>query len=195
MYAFPTTKFNTQMTRLGLGLGLVATLAGGAARPAFAADTVTQAVTAGARTASVADMTLAAVPYSHSAQTQTGTMTLGADDSTGSGAGWNVTILSSAFVYSGTSGGTNIPAVNFSLASAAAPAMTAGQAVDTVGGPSVPTVSPVGALDSARKTVQAMVAFGQGTYTQALGTSLSIPAQSRAGTYTGTLTTTIAAAP
>lgn len=179
-------------------ISLVAAVALSAfATTAFAADTVTQNVTAGTRTASVADLTLTAVTYSHTAQTQTGGMTLTADDSTGSGAGWNVTVLSSAFVYSGTNGGTNIPAANFSLTSAAAPAMTAGQAINvTVGnGPAVPTVSPVGTLDTAKKTVQAGVGYGQGTYTQALGVSLAIPAQSRAGTYTGTLTTTIAAAP
>jgi len=165
------------------------------ATPAGATDSVTQVVNGGTRTASVANLTLTAVSYSHSAQTQTGSMTLTADDSTGTGAGWNVTVLTSAFVYTGANSGTNIPAANFSLTSAAGPASTAGQAVDATNGPKVPTVSPVGTLDSARKTVQANAAYGQGTYTQALGVSLSIPAQSRAGTYTGTLTTTIASAP
>jgi hypothetical protein len=181
--------------RVALSLGAGALLVGTIAGPAFAADTVTQAVNAGTRTASIANLTLTAVSYSHSAQTQTGSMTLTADDSTGSGAGWNVTVLSSAFVYSGANSGTNIAASNFSLSSAAAPVATAGEAVDATNGPKVPTVSPVGTLDSARKTVQANAAYGEGTYTQALGVSLSIPAMSRAGTYTGTLTTTIAAAP
>lgn len=187
--------FQVLNKRRALGLIGAVALSLTMAVPAFAADTVTQAVTAGTRTTSVANLTLAAVAYSHSAQTSTGSMTLTADDASGSGAGWNVTILSSAFVYTGTNSGTNIPAANFSLTSAAAPTATAGQAVDATGGPKVPTVSPVGTLDSARKTVQANASFGQGTYTQALGVSLSIPAQSRAGTYTGTLTTTIAAAP
>ncbi|HUS22472.1 MAG TPA: hypothetical protein VMZ66_10735 [Aeromicrobium sp.] len=176
---------------LGAGAMLVATVAG----PAFAADVVTQVITAGTRSASVANLTLGSVAYSHSAQSSTGSMTLTADDSTGSGLGWNVTIISSAFVYSGANGGTNIPAADFALTSAAAPVATAGQAVNGVGGPKVPTISPVGTLDAARKTVQALVTFGQGTYTQALGVDLTIPAGSRTGTYTGTLTTTIAAAP
>ncbi len=59
----------------------------------------------------------------------------------------------------------------------------------------MPTISPVGTLDTARKTVQALVLYGNGTYSQALGVSLKIPAQSAAGTYTGTLTTSITAAP
>lgn len=188
------TTFKTPRRALSLVLAATATMA--VAMPVAAADSVTQVITAGTRTASVANLSLTAVAYSHIAQTQTGSMTLSADDSTGSGAGWNVTILSSAFVYSGSNSGTNIVAENFSLTSAAAPAATAGQAVDATDGPRVPTdISPIGTLNSARKTVQANAGFGQGTYTQALGVSLSIPAQSRAGTYTGTLTTTIAAAP
>lgn len=182
------------MKRLFLSL-TGALVMGALATTAFAADSVTQNVTAGTRTASVADLALANVAYSHTAQTSTGSMTLTADDSTGTNAGWNVTVLTSAFVYSGANSGTNIPAANFSLTSAPAPVMTAGQAVDVTGGPKVPAESPVGTLDSARKTVQANTSFGNGTYTQALGVSLSIPAQSAAGTYTGTLTTTIAAAP
>jgi len=171
-----------------LALGVIATTA-------FAENSVTQTVTAGTRTASVANLALADVAYSHSAQTATGSMTLTANDSTGSGAGWNVTIQSSAFVYSGSYSGTNIPAANFSLTSADTPVMTAGQAVNaTVGnGPEASVTS--GTLETSRKTVLAGIGYGLGTYTQALGVSLSIPAQSRAGTYTGTLTTTMSAAP
>lgn len=173
----------------GLSVGVLAP-------SAFAADSVTQSVAAGTRTASVADLAMAGVNYSHSAQTNTGSMTLTADDSTGSGEGWNVTVQSSAFDYSGTSAdGADIAATNFSLSSAATPVSTAGQAVDLANGPKVPIISPVGTLDTARKVVQANASYGLGTYTQALGVSLNVPAQSRAGTYTGTLTTTIAAAP
>jgi hypothetical protein len=144
----------------------------------------------------VADLDLGDVAYAHAAHNHTGTMTLTADDSTGSGDGWNVTIQTSDFDYSGTAnGGTDIPAANFSLTSAGTPAMTAGQAVNNTHGPMVPGTSPVGSLDSARKVVQAEVNYGLGTYTQALGVSLAIPALSRAGTYTGTLTTTISSAP
>ena len=176
-----------------LAAALVATIL--VALPVSAANQVTQAVTAGTRTASVANLTLASVAVAHSAQTSTGTMTLTVDDSTGSNLGWNVTIVSTAFVYTGSNSGTDIPAADFSLTSAAAPVRTAGQAVDATGGPKVPVVSPLGTLDSARKTVQALVLFGNGTYTQSLGVSLTIPADSAAGTYTGTLTTTISAAP
>lgn len=162
---------------------------------ASAANTVTQVITAGTRSASVADLSLSSAAYSHSAQTRTGTMTLTADDSTGSNLGWNVTIQASDFVYSGTASGSDIAAASFSLTSAAAATATAGQSVDAVGGPKVPLISPVGTLDTPRKVLQALVLFGKGTYTQALGVSLSIPAGAAQGTYTGTLTTTISAAP
>ena len=165
----------------------VATLTAGVALLAFLQPALA------VRSASVADLVLGAVNYSHSAQESNGTLVLTASDDAADG--WNVTIVSSAFVYSGTNGGTNIPAANFAITAAAAPVITAGQAIDATGGPKVPAVSPVGTLDTARKTIQANGGFGQGTYTQSLGVRLTIPAQSRAGTYTGTLTTTIAAGP
>lgn len=166
--------------------------------PAQAADTVTLAITGSGLTASVADLTLSSVPYQNAAHNVTGTMVLTADDSTGSGAGWNVTILSSDFVWVGTAnGGTDIPAANVALTSAAAPAMIAGQVISVAAstGPQVPPTSPLGTLDSARKTLVATAAYGAGTYTQALGITLTIPAMSRVGTYTGTITTTITSAP
>jgi hypothetical protein len=179
---------------LGAGALLVATVAG----PAAATDTVTLAITGSGLTASVADLTLTSVPYQNASHNVSGSMVLTADDSTGSGAGWNVTIISSAFIWVGTAnGGTNIPAANFALTSAASPTMIAGQVVSVAAstGPQVPPTSPFGTLDTARKTLVATAAYGQGTYSQALGVTLTIPAMSRVGTYTGTLTTTITSAP
>lgn len=165
------------------------------AMPVAAANQVTQTINPGTRTASIADLSLSAVNYSHAAQSSTGTMVLTADDSSGSGTGWNVTVQGSAFVYSGANGGTNIPASNFSVITANAPTRTAGQNVDVVGGPSAPLLGSTGSLDVARKTMSALVGSGQGTYTQNLDVSLSIPALSRAGSYTGTMTVTISAGP
>lgn len=196
------TTNRTSRRFLSLALTVIAAIT--IAVPAAADDTVTQTVTAGTRTASVADLALPTTSYAHTAQMSSGTMTLTADDSTGLNLGWNVTIQTSAFVYSGSNGGTNIPASNFSLTSAAEPVMTVGQAVDTdtdgagldiANGPKVPSTSPVGTLDSARKTVQANPTYGNGTYTQALGVRLTLPARTAVGTYTATLTTTISAAP
>ena len=184
--------------RLALGLGASALLLASIAGPALGADTVTHTITGSGLTASVADVTLASVAYQNAAHDVTGAMVLTADDSTGSGAGWNVTIQSSAFAWVGTAnGGIDIPAARFALTSAAAPAMVAGQAVSVAlsTGPQVPPTSPLGTLDTPRKTLVATAAYGAGTYTQSLGVTLTVPAMSRVGVYTGTLTTTITSAP
>jgi hypothetical protein len=83
------------------------------------------------------------------------------------------------------------------ITSAAPPTAVAGQAVSVAlsTGPQVPPTSPIGSLDTPRKTLVATAAYGAGTYSQALGITLTIPAQSRVGVYTGTLTTTITSAP
>lgn len=174
---------------------VVGALSLGVASAAWGTDNVTQSVTGGTRTASIADLALPGVSYSHSNQTNSGTMVLTVDDSSATGDGWNVTVQAGNFVYSGDNAGTDIPAANFALTAAATPVSTAGQTIDVTGGPKVPSVSPVGALDTARKVIQADVGYGQGTYTQDLSVDLTVPGQSRAGTYTGTLTTTITAAP
>jgi hypothetical protein len=184
--------------RVALGLSAAALLVGTLAGPASAANTVVQAITGSGLTASVADVTLSSVAYQNTAHDVTGTMVLTADDSTGSSAGWNVTIQSSAFVWVGTAnGGFNIPASKFALTSAAAPVDVAGQPINVAlsTGPQVPPTSPLGTLDSARKVLVATAAYGAGTYSQDLDVTLTIPPQSRVGTYTGTLTTTITSAP
>lgn len=143
--------------------------------------------------ASVAELALPDIAYSHSAQSSSGTMTLTAtNDAT---TGFSVTILASDFVYSGLFGGSAIGASNFSVTGAGTPVMSTGQPADPIGGPRVPVAIATGGLDVPRKTIQADAGFGVGTYTQALGVTLSIPGQTSAGTYTSTLTTTISAAP
>ncbi len=174
----------------------------GMATVAMAADSVTQSVTAGTRTAAVADLVLTPVAYSHTFSDSPASMTLSADDSTGTGDGWKVTVQSSAFVHTGGDGTTDIAATNFALDPAAAPVFGSGQAIDLAGSDAVPTGPQLGTLagvsgtlDTARTVIRAGAGYGQGSYTQALDATLTIPAQSRAGTYTGTLTTTITAAP
>ena len=184
--------------RMMLGIGASLALVAAAATPAFAANTVTLAITGSGLTASVADLVLTSAAYQNATHDVTGSMLLTADDSTGSGAGWNVTIQSSAFTWVGTAnGGIDIPAANFALTTASAPTMIAGQAVSVAlsTGPQVPPTSPFGGLGVPRKVLVATAAYGAGTYTQALGVTLTIPAMSRVGVYTGTLTTTITSAP
>jgi hypothetical protein len=157
--------------------------------------TPTSTATPGSRTASVADLALASIPYSNTAGQRSGTMNLTASDATSAGTGWHVTVQSSAFVYSGGNGGTDITADHFSITQAAAPILTVGELVDSTGGPKVPFGGGTGALDEPRTVLAASPGFGAGTYTQQLGVTMTIPGQSRVGTYTGTITTTIASGP
>lgn len=178
-----------------IGLGLVFAAGLSFVPAASANDEISIGVTGGTRTTSIADLTLSGLNYAHSNQTQTGVMVLTADDSTATGAGWNVTVQSSDFVYAGAYNGADIPAANFSITAANEPTMNAGQAVNATNGPRVPATSPVGSLDQARTVVHAQPEFGLGNYSQNLAISLLVPGQAREGTYTGTLTVTIAAGP
>jgi len=162
---------------------------------ALATGLVSVSTAFAALSASVANLTLPAVTFANTAQTTSGTLILTASDTGPIPLGWNVTIQASTFIYSGSNGGTNIPASSFSLTSAAAPVLVSGQAIDPTGGPKVPAASPVGPLDVARKVLQANLLYGVGAYTQSLGVTLAIPAQARTGTYTTSLTTTISSGP
>ncbi|HET7399537.1 MAG TPA: hypothetical protein VFJ94_13550, partial [Intrasporangium sp.] len=136
-------------------------------------------------------------------QNSTGTMTITADDSTGTGAGWNVTEQVSNLIYTGSYTGTDIPAANLAITSVGAVTATAGQTVDNTGtdlSPTGPqsankTSGVTGTLETARTVFRAGVNYGLGTYTLPVNLNLEVPADSRVGTYTGTLTTTITSAP
>lgn len=173
--------------------GMLTTLMATAAIAATSDSTVTQSVSAGSLSATLADLGLTAIEYSHTDTINAGNVGLTVDDSSGTGDGWDVTVQSSDFIYSGDNTGTDIAASNFALTSAATPVLVAGQAIDATGGPRA--VTQTGTLDAARTVIEADPDFGQGEYTQDLGVELTVPGQSRAGSYTGTVTTTATAGP
>ncbi|MEZ2388338.1 hypothetical protein AB6813_02100 [bacterium RCC_150] len=161
-----------------------------------------------ALSASLGALSLPAVVSSHSPRTTTGRTVLTVTDTSlytppvlpgtqgiGLGAGWHVTIQASALSYSGPNNGTNIPAANLAIVSVETPTATSGQPLDPVNGPMAPTLSPAGPLDSARMILHANSGYGAGTYTQGVNLSLTIPANTRAGTYSSTITTTIGSGP
>lgn len=165
--------------------------------PAVAADSVTQVITgAGSLTASVANATMSSVAYSNTVGSSTGTLVLSVSDPRGTSVGWSVSIASSDFVWGGTNNlnAHNIPASGFAITAVNTPVMTAGQAVDPVGGPRALSAA-ITTLDQARTPIAASAGFGSGNYTQSLPVSLVIPAMSQTGTYTATLTVLTAAAP
>ncbi len=156
--------------------------------------------------ASTADLAFDELAYSHAQQVSDGTLTLTASDTGTAGlgvtnAGWNVTLLASDFTYSGPHSGDPIPAANIAIVTAHPPTRVSGQAISPTGGPR--TTGASGALDVARKTLQAdgpsgvpsLTYYGIGTYRQPIDLSLTIPGQAAAGTYTSTLTVTMAAGP
>ena len=190
------SQFNPRL--LGSSVLLAAAMAVAASVPAMAStSSVTQVLSAGVFTATITSLTLPPISVSNAPQTPTGHMTVTADDSRGgaSGGGWSVTTQASDFAYTGVNGGTAIPAANFGLTAAAQPVMVAGQPWDLTGGPNVPPTLVIGSLDVARIVMITTAAFGQGTYTQDLSVSLLVPASSKVGTYTGTLTTTNSTTP
>jgi hypothetical protein len=190
-------NFRSRFPRAILGFVGALAVSSSLVLPAVAAaPTVTQQInSAGSLYASVSSATLQAVQYSNTQSSSTGALDLTVNDPTGTSAGWNVTIQSSNFVYSGSSpSGQNIPASDFSITSVGTPQMTAGQTVDSNHGPRALS-GAIATLDQVRKTIAADPGYGSGNYTQNIPVQLVIPAMSQAGTYTATLTVQIAAAP
>lgn len=147
---------------------------------------------ASAGTASINDLSLPSITYSHTATTGSGTFTLTASETASDG--WHVTLLSGALVYSGAHSGTDIPAANLGVTGVAQPVWVSGQAVDGTGGPTA-AAGATGALNVPRTVVQTQSGFGVGTYTQLVDVQLTVPAGARAGTYTAALTVTMATGP
>lgn len=179
--------------RAFFGCCSVMALAGALIAPVSAQDTVVQEITGDGITASIATAVLDPVAYSNVEQLNTGILSLSVDDARGSSAGWSVQVLSSDFVYQGTSAtGAGIPAANFSITSSNAPTLVAGQPIDATGGPYAVDGGP---LNASVTTVGADPSFGSGSYAQNLDVSLIIPALSQTGLYQATLTVAISAAP
>lgn len=186
--------------RFALSAAAAFAIASSVVAPVFAApanNSVTQVITsAGSLGAYVDNATMGSIAYSNSAGSTTGTLNLHVTDPRGNAAGWNVTIASGNFAYSGASPiGQAIPASGFTLTSLGTPSVVAGQARDNTHGPNAYSASLNASLDSARKVISADAGWGSGDYDQALGVGLAIPAQSQAGTYTANLTVLIASAP
>ena len=179
--------------QLLMALSVTGVLALGLAAPVGAVNEVTQGVTAGGLTATIADLTMNSAGYSHSEQLSTSTLRLNIDDLTGSDAGWNVSVQSGDFVWSGAVPAKDIGAANFEITMANLPVVVLGQAVAAF--PIQPATGSTGTLDNAITVVTSSAAFGNGSYYQDLDVTLTIPGDSPLGTYTGTLITTISSGP
>lgn len=186
-------KLPVTLSRTLLGLVGAAALTVSAVAPSLAANDVTQVINGGGNiSASVASATLAPVTYSDAQQSSAGTLNLSVSDPRGTAEGWYITLASSNFVYTGSSSiGQPIPKAGFVLGTPGSPVYVSGQAIQPTG----PVAASGGSLDTARKTITAAVGTGSGSYTQALPSTLVIPAFSQTGSYLATLTVTISNAP
>lgn len=154
---------------------------------------VSAAVTPGSITASLSDVQFGAVTFSHDGQIVDSSATLIADDQTGLLTGWGVTVQASALQWTSpgetTNEARNIAPDRLSIS-------VAGNVHTAAGAEFNGTVLPsASALNSAVTVMAAGTEQGSGRYEVPVALQLSIPANAASGTYTGTLTTTISAAP
>lgn len=125
-------------------------------------------------------------------------------DNRGTGAGWNVTISASRFKCSISTecGTTEFPASSLTLAAVVVPSTST---ENLIGPPPavaplyVPPVTPLDNGGAAQKIATAAAAplngSGAWTFTYATGLKLIVPASTKPGTYTSTITTTLANGP
>jgi len=142
--------------------------------------------------------TLSGIPQAKTANVNPWTVT----DNRGSGAGWNVTIAASRFTCStsGTCGTDQFPTSSLTLATVGVPSTDPANLLGPP--PAIPPVftPAVSALDSggaAQKIASAAAlplnGSGAWTFTHAAGgLALVVPASVTPGTYTSTITTTLA---
>ena len=150
-------------------------------------------VTPGSLTAALSAVNFPESAFTHAAHTTTIPGTLAVDDQTGLLSGWGVTMSASDLVWSSPGGSAS----SIRNIEGGALSVVAGGSVTTLSGDALASsaLGDLTALGSAKRILTAPVGDGSGSYTVPLTFSLAIPANAAAGSYTGTLTTTISAAP
>lgn len=182
------------MSKKILAAGLIVAAAFGIGMKPAIADTVGVTVIPGERSASTTDLVLPAVYADNEAWQTAGMVTLWADDSSGTGDGWTVTVQAGAFACTDCEIPSSLPASSLSAFYTQPVEVAAGQAIDEVAGPHTGANS-LGSLDVARPLMAADAGAGMGTYSETVGLLLNVPAFTMAGTYSTTLTVSITAAP
>lgn len=185
------------LKKLAAGAGIVTALSALTMTPALAVDnpdtsTASATVTAGDRTVTIGDVAFADVAYQFAGHTITvADVTLGVVDHSGSDAGLQVTMSSTDLTSAGA--GPDLAATGFKVT-----------AVDTItqteGTPGEEPVAGSGVnlgnlATTGQVVLSAVAGTGAGTHSALVDFSLALPDNTLADTYTGTLTTTIAAAP
>lgn len=176
-------------------VGLCALLVALAIGP-VGAETASLAITGATPTSITPDIGFATVTLSGSDTTTTGSATWTVKDPRGTGAGWNVTIISTDFkgTISGVVRTLDIDAGNQDL-------LVNIGSIATSSGNAAPITSITGDTDvpftgsTPLKILSAAVDAGMGTYTYVPTFTLEIPAETIAGSYAAAVTVTINATP
>lgn len=145
-------------------------------------------ITGGVRSVSITGGDFGTQSYNLEDQTRTGSFTVAASDYTGSGDGWNVQIKGSGPFATNPANATSIPLGNLTIKHSSSNATVTGS--DPVG-PIVESAS-LSASTSNQTLLTAAAGDGEGAYQFEFGGStLLVPGQTRAGTYSTTITVEI----
>src|SRR5262245_57560302 len=170
-----------RLARLGLGLGLAATMAFGAVVPALADEvTGTTNVAGGSLTMSATDAPSIAATLNGTDQTPIDTFDISVNDARGSGAGWNLQITSTAF----SNGGGSPKLLSTAAAEITAVGLTCdqGTCTDPANAITYPLAVPTtSAAPTAVKFFSAAADSGMGDFTVSPTLRVSIPANTYAG--------------
>lgn len=179
----------------GVGVGIVMSVLVVATAGAQSTEIV-QAITGGEQpTITIGSVSLAPTSYSAEEQYNPGKIDYTITAESGTAPGWSVSVQAGDMVYSGSHGGTNIPAANLTVSSANAASYVSGDPVDTTNGPFVPAEGATGGLNTPRTVLTSDPGYGDGVYNQTLDLTLTIPGGSKPGDYSGTITFSTNSAP
>ncbi len=136
-------------------------------------------------------VSLGAITLSAYNTTVTATAAVTVDDESGAGAGWNLTATSTTL----TNGSATLPATSTQVTSGAATAGTGNCSLPT-NTVSYPVTLPAGTTaPTAVRVYNASAGTGAGPSQLALATTITVPANARAGTYSSTITFTVSSGP
>jgi WxL domain surface cell wall-binding len=181
--------------RLRSALLLAVGMAGVAVASGLAASVpVTATVNAGSLSMSSSATPSVSVTLNGTDQTPTYTAALAANDQTGSGSGWNLTVTSTQFTTGGGSPKT-LPTTASSISSVS-DSCTHGTCTDPTNGTSYPVVVPAASSPpTAVKFYSAAANTGMGDFTVTPTVGVTIPANAYAGSYSSTLTIAVVSGP
>jgi hypothetical protein len=175
-------------------LVLAATVAIGAASPAFAdnsSTTVVQEITAGTvlKAELLPGSFLNAMPFSQDAQTSKGKLMVKVEDGRGTNEGWQVTLQAQDFAPQGINGAQPIPAKGFNFVNGDSLAAAKGSSNG------IQTGTQNVSLGETKTVLKANSGNGTGVYTQGLNVTLDIPAGQLVGKYQSNVTVNITSGP